>query len=224
VSLAPFVGQGALGRKGGRPSKDDAELLGEKIIDAATSLFLSDGYGTTSIEAIARAAKISKRTFYARFPDKAALLGAVIHRIIEQLRPADAMPLFEGDDINEVLCRLGEIILRASVAPTALALHRLVVAEAVRFPELAVAVADEGSRAEAIAGIAGILRRHVDAGRLDVADAEFAAEQFMELVLAIPQRRALGLGTAMTDAQLVQWVKDSVGLFLNGCRRPVLGE
>jgi len=218
VSSVAFVAQAPLNRKGGRPSKDDAELLGGKIIDAATSLFLSDGYGATSIEAIARAAGISKRTFYARFPDKAALLGAVVHQIIERLRPADVMPLFEGDDIEALLCRLGGIILHASVAPTALALHRLVVAEAVRFPELAAAVAGEGSRAEAIAGIAGILKRAVIAGKLRVVDTEFAAEQFMELVLAIPQRRALGLGTPMTEAQLACWVKDAVSLFLNGCR------
>jgi AcrR family transcriptional regulator len=60
--------------------------LGERILEVATELFLAEGYGTTTIEAVAARAGISKRTFYHRFDDKAALFAAVVHRIIEQLR------------------------------------------------------------------------------------------------------------------------------------------
>jgi len=34
----------------------------------------------------------------------------------------------------------------------------------------------------------------------------------------LPQRRALGLGTPMTEAELDAWADDCVNLFLNGCR------
>src|SRR5947209_19814422 len=53
-------------RRGGRPSREQAALLGERILDTATELFLAEGYGATSIEAIAQRAGISKRTFYHR--------------------------------------------------------------------------------------------------------------------------------------------------------------
>jgi hypothetical protein len=52
---------------GGRPSREAAALLRDKILDVATALFLRDGYGAVSIEMIARDARISKRTFYQRF-------------------------------------------------------------------------------------------------------------------------------------------------------------
>ena len=80
-------------RRGGRPSRAAAALLGEHILDVASELFLDQGYGATSIEAVAQYARISKRTFYHRFPDKASLFGAVVRRIIEELRPASGTAL-----------------------------------------------------------------------------------------------------------------------------------
>jgi len=68
---------------GGRPSRAESEKLGERILDAATSLFLAHGYGATSIEQVARKTRISKRTFYHRFEDKPTLFGAVVNRIVE---------------------------------------------------------------------------------------------------------------------------------------------
>jgi TetR/AcrR family transcriptional regulator, mexJK operon transcriptional repressor len=136
-------------RRGGRPSREEAALLGERILDVATELFFTEGYGAASIEAVAQRAGISKRTFYHRFPDKAALFAAVVHRIIQALRPPPGAPLYEGDSLDEILRHLARLILRAGLAPPALALSRLMVAEAQRFPELA-AIAREGSRAEVV--------------------------------------------------------------------------
>jgi AcrR family transcriptional regulator len=181
-------------------------------------LFLAEGYGATSIEAVAQQARISKRTFYHRFPDKAALFGAVVHRIIEELRPPVGTPLYEGGNLEEVLRRLARLMLRAVLTPMALALNRLMVAEAQRFPELAAIVAREGGRAELVGQIAGIFERESRAGGLALDRAAFAAEQFLQLVVSLPQRRALGLGTPMTETELDAWADDCVNLFLNGCR------
>jgi AcrR family transcriptional regulator len=112
-------------RRGGRPSRAAAALLGERILDAATELFLAEGYDGTSIEAVAQRARISKRTFYHRFPDKAALFGAVVHRIVEQLRPPAGTPLYEGGNLD-VLRRLARLLLRAALMLMALSLNRLI--------------------------------------------------------------------------------------------------
>jgi TetR/AcrR family transcriptional repressor of mexJK operon len=69
-------------RRGGRPSKADAEQLAHRIVDAATALFFTLGYGATTIEAVAQRARISKRTFYHRFENKSALFSAVVYRTI----------------------------------------------------------------------------------------------------------------------------------------------
>jgi AcrR family transcriptional regulator len=210
----------AAARRGGRPPRLQAEQIREEILESATALFLSQGYGATSIEAVAKRVRMSKRTFYHRFRDKAELFGAVVHRLVERLRPPSTTPqeFFEGGSADTILERLARLILHAALSPPALALHRVIVAEATRFPELAAAVNQESARREAIRGIAGLIERETRAGRLGVVNAEFAAEQFLQMVVAGPQRRALGLGTPMTDAALDAWARDAVHLFLNGCR------
>jgi AcrR family transcriptional regulator len=205
-------------RRGGRPSKDEAAKLGERILEVATPLFLSHGYGATSIEAVARRAGISKRTFYHRFPDKPALFSAVIHRVIGRLRPPAGVPLLEGADLRAILERLAALILNAAVSPQAVALHRLVIGESGRFPKLAAVVNREGAAEEAIRLIAGVLEREHRAAGLVIDNTRFAAEQFLFMVVAVPQRRAAGLGVPMTQVEIDAWGRNVVNLFLNGCR------
>jgi TetR/AcrR family transcriptional regulator, mexJK operon transcriptional repressor len=215
--------QRAAPQRGGRPSRAQAEQLGETILDVATELFLTEGYGVTSIEAIARRARIGKRTFYSRFQDKAELFGAVVHRVVERLRPRADAGLFDGGTLEEILTRLAQFILHAALSPQALALHRVILAEATRFPELAAVVTEQGGSREAIGRIAALLEREAGAGRSAPENAPFAAAQFLQMVVALPQRRALGLGTPMTPRELEDWARDTVALFLNGCRGRLRG-
>jgi AcrR family transcriptional regulator len=200
------------------PSRNEAAQLSDRILDAAADLFFARGYGATSIEAVAQRARVSKRTFYHRFEDKATLFGAVLHRIIEGLRPPPAIPIVAGADLAEILRRLAGLILHAGTTPQALALHRLIVGESARFPKLAAAVTSEGATQEAIKLIGDVLAHEARAGTLTLDHPAQAAEQFLYLVLSVPQRRALGLGKPMTAAELDQWPSAVVDLFLNGCR------
>ena len=202
---------------GGRPWREQAARLGERILDAATHLFLSLGYGATSIEAVARRARVSKRTFYYRFRDKPALFVAVVHRIIDRLRPPADFPLLEGD-LEEILRRLAGLILRAALSPQAIALNRMIVAESGRFPKLAAIVTERGVTEEAIRFIAGVLDREAHAGNLALDNPTFAAQQFLYMIIALPQRRAMGFGAPMTSAEIDAWALGVVNLFLNGCR------
>jgi TetR/AcrR family transcriptional regulator, mexJK operon transcriptional repressor len=196
----------------------DALRLRERILAAATELFLTEGYGLTSIEAVAKRAAVSKRTFYDRFDGKAALFAAVVHGIIANIRPPPEVPLVEGATLEDILRRIAILILRAALAPQALALHRLVSAESARFPELVRAVASDGSTREATDLIGGLLERELGAAKLTPENREFAAAQFIFMVVALPQRRAMGYGPPMTEGELEVWAGKVVGLFLDGCR------
>lgn len=201
-------------RRGGRPSKQDAERLQDKILDAASALFFKDGYGVTSIEAIARKAGISKRTFYHRFQGKDDIFKAVVHRVIESLRPKQSHPIFETKNLDITLLELAKVLLRAALTPQSLALYRTVLAKSARFPELALIMNREGARAEAITWIASLLQKENPA--LPTAQTVFAAEQFLQLIVSAPQRRALGLGKPMTSIEMETWAQNSVRLFLKG--------
>jgi AcrR family transcriptional regulator len=211
-------------RRGGRPSRQEAERLRQTIIEVATGMFFSHGYGATSIDAIAQRARISKRTFYHRFRDKAELFGAVVRDAIGRLYPPETTgaggmaALFAGAELGEILLRLVRLALHAALSPQAIALQRVIVSEASRFPELAAVVLGEGSRQEAVGHIAALLERERQAGRIGIDQPKFAAEQFLEMAVSLPQRRAMGLGTPMSEAELDSWGRHTVRLFLDGCR------
>ncbi len=204
-------------RLGGRPSKAAAEQLAERIVDAGSELFFTLGYGATTIDAVARRAGISKRTFYDRYSDKSALLGAVVHRTIARMRPPADVPLLRGKDLEEILRGLAALILRAALSPPAIALHRLIVAESGRFPDLAAVMNREGATEEAIRMIADLLKREKRLSKHVLKNPVFAANQFLHMLIAVPQRRALGIGTVMTPGEVEAWGRDAVELFLHGC-------
>src|ERR1017187_10571126 len=108
--------------RGGRPSRADALRLRERILLAATDLFLAEGYGSTSIEAVAARAGVSKRTFYDPFDDKADFFAAVRHRISYEILPPPALPLIEGAAPPAILRGLSGFMLHAALSPQAIAL------------------------------------------------------------------------------------------------------
>jgi len=127
--------------------KDRSRLKRRQIIDAAGALFLGMGYGTTSVDAIAAKAGVSKRTVYAHFDSKEALFIAVMDRCCADLlgidpeedaaSPIDRFMPWEGcDQIADMLTRIGTRFLDVALAENTVRLFRVVVAEAERFPEL----------------------------------------------------------------------------------------
>src|SRR4029077_17035806 len=107
--------------------------------------------------------------------------------------------------LEEILHRLAGIILRAALAPQAIALHRLIVAESLRFPNLVRAVYNEPGTQEAMALIGDLLARELRDPHLTVELRRFAAAQFLHMVVALPQRRSMGLGSPMTAKELDTW-------------------
>ena len=205
--------------RGGRPTAAAAARLADAIVNAATIAFLRDGYAATSIEAVARQARVGKRTLYARFPDKEALFRAVLERLMARWLATPDVPLSgpAPGQIEPVLVQLAELMLAVALQPEALALHRLLMAESGRIPNIPVMLHNAGASAGATR-IAALLAQEVAAGRLAPIDPAFAAEQFMHLVISGPRRRAMGLGPPLDQADLARWARRSVSLFLDGCR------
>ena len=201
---------------GGRPSRLESAQLSDRILDVATALFLNDGFGATSIEAVAKRAGISKRTLYHRFSGKEMLFEAVVRRLVERWTPSFDTAMLEAPSLDEGLRRTAEYMLKVALTLEALALHRMVIAEARRFPALARVLHELG----AAAGIERVAR-HLDGcianGEIRPIDARFAAEQFILMVVTGPRRRALGLGTPLNPAALADWIDQTVEMFLQGC-------
>jgi TetR/AcrR family transcriptional repressor of mexJK operon len=203
-------------RSGGRPTAEAAALLETTILNQATFAFLAEGYAATTIEAIARSCGVAKRTIYARWSGKPALFRAVLERLMTRWM-SDAGEWANASSLEAALDVAAERILAVALTQEAIALHRLLIAESVRFPELPLMLHQAGAGA-GITRIAALLDQAVADGTLPPGDTAFAAEQFFHLLLAGPQRRALGLGQALDKRQTLAWRKAAVALFLSGIK------
>ena len=64
----------------------------QRILAAATELFLADGYVATTLEAVAKHAQVGARTVYLRFGTKAALFKRVVDvAIVGDSEPVDVL-------------------------------------------------------------------------------------------------------------------------------------
>ncbi|EQB16742.1 MULTISPECIES: TetR/AcrR family transcriptional regulator [Sphingobium] len=74
--------------RGGRPTQEIAAKLGTHILETALEQFVRHGPDGASMESIATAADVSKRTLYARFGSKNGLLVAALeHGTARHLKP-----------------------------------------------------------------------------------------------------------------------------------------
>src|SRR5947207_4826752 len=165
ISLEAKPGTAVRRGHGGRPSRLESAQLSDRILDVATALFLSHGFGATSIEAVAKQAGISKRTFYHRFSGKEMLFEAVVRRLIDRWTPLFDAALLDAPSLAEALRDVAEHMLNVALTPEALALHRMVIAEAPRFPGLARVLHELGSAA-GVGRIAHHLESRISKGEL----------------------------------------------------------
>ena len=166
-----------------------------KIAGAAAELFMEHGFGATSMDEIARHAGVSKATVYAHFNSKAELFAALIRSASQVRLPS----LFEVETaetdpraaLEEILRRLAEY----AMAPRALRLYRVVVAEAGRFPELGDAFYRAGPNL-VIARLAELIAKWRDKGWLEVENPRRAAELLYGMARGdLHMRRLLGVGS-----------------------------
>ncbi len=187
----------------------------QAVIEAAGELFIAQGYGAVSMDAIARSAGVSKATLYAHFASKDRLFATIINEACQQnVALSDLLPA-QSDDPATALTTLGQRMLRFLLDAKPLAINRVVMAESVRFPELGRAFYENGPGLFRQA-FATWLEAQAAAGRLAVADPLIASDQFMGMLRSagLYLRASLGLPPPPTDAEIDATVAAAVRTFL----------
>ena len=110
----------------GRPSAERSAAITVGIVRTAAEIFLAEGYDATSMEAVARAVGVPKSTLYKRFPDKAAVLRAVVDDFMQQWAARRAArPSALPDDLSESLAQQLAAVLIGATNPQVRAVNRL---------------------------------------------------------------------------------------------------
>jgi TetR/AcrR family transcriptional repressor of mexJK operon len=188
------------------------------ILEAATEAFLEHGYLGTSMDEIAAAAGVSKQTVYKHFDDKRGLLAEMVASVVDESRDpveTEVATIQPGDDVAADLRRLAHRQLDSILEPRLLALRRLVIAEAGRFPELGRSFYERGF-GRSSARVAEALARLSDGGALRIDDPELAAAHLSWLTLSAPVNRAMLLGPPgiPPKAEIDRYVDAGVRVFL----------
>ena len=116
---------------GGRPPLARKGDIEERLLDAATRLFLELGFEGTSCDQVAQEARAGKASIYARYANKTALLTAVIEYKLGRLLK-DAAPATADAPLRERLLGAADAVVGQLLQPDAVAFLRLIVAEAPR--------------------------------------------------------------------------------------------
>ncbi|MEI7608451.1 MAG: TetR/AcrR family transcriptional regulator [Rhodospirillaceae bacterium] len=198
------------------PAAEPPATKAALVVQAARRLFMERGYGATSMDAVALEAGVSKATLYAHFASKAELFSAIVaaecHRFVPTLDESEVDHL----PVREALTRIGRRFLDLLISPPALSAYRVVIAEALRFPELGRAFYDAGP-ATTLSVLAGYLDRATRRGDLAVKDPVTAASLLVGMFRSHLQLRILlGVVDGVGDAERDHHVRAAVDLFLDG--------
>jgi AcrR family transcriptional regulator len=210
--------------RSGRPPRELAGEVEERILDAARKVFLDRGFEGASIEEIADVARSGKPTIYARFRDKKALFTAAVtgYVIAKQGRFENYSP--SGTTIGERLANIGVTVLQEALTAEWIDLLRLSIAEARRFPDLG-SIVIRVTRERGAETMIRLLGEAVESGEVGTFPAlspdrlAMTARYFIDLILLPQLMRALsGEHLKTLHAEIGPHVSQRVAFFLGACR------
>lgn len=215
---APAAKRPETARRGrGRPKLTSDEQQAAAIAREAGDLFLEKGYARTPMEEIAARCRISKRTLYRLFPNKAEVFGAVVdqHRQTMLALPGD----YDDLPLEEAIGRIFLVDIDEEAHRKRTEFIRLAILEGRQFPELAALLFLRGadkSRTMLTEWLEAQARR----GRIEIDDAGMTAGILMDMMFGLIARKQ--------EKDAPQWPGDddrrailrrTIAIFVNGVRR-----
>lgn len=199
-------------RPAGRPRDPDKALA---ILDAGWALFLERGVETTSIEAIAAKAGVSKVTLYSHYPDRATLFEAAVRREMERIEAVQRLPDTGSPvPIAEQLCVFGNGIMAFLTSKPAIDFYSVVAGELRRHDALARAFYDLGP-GRTRANLAALIDAGMRRGELGKLEPYQAADDLFGLWQGFTHFQcALNIEVDAIRSDLLSRVKRGVGVFI----------
>jgi AcrR family transcriptional regulator len=203
----------------GRPPARSDEETRHLIAEAARREFQAHGYAGACMDDVAKGAGVSKKTLYRLVPAKADLFKATVtDRVAPFLHDADEATLDTHDvgaALEGYLVSFGDLTLSKETIATV----RLAIAEAERFPELAM-----NFYADAILATQSVLARFLAKqcalGVLELDDPVAAAGMLRGMMMMEPQRATMLAGVPLpSPSEIRKRAQDCVRLFLRGCMK-----
>jgi TetR/AcrR family transcriptional regulator, regulator of autoinduction and epiphytic fitness len=193
----------------------------EAIVEAASRLFLERGFGSVSMDELAEAAGVARRTLYNQFSSKEEIFREMLLGVSGHLEEVLPPGIETQGDVEEVLRLVARMILQLHGRPEYLGFLRMVVADSRQFPWIAqefAAVMDPQTER-----LARYLAHMNAMGVLESRNPLLAAHQFMGMLNEFSLWPwMMGRPTLAVPAEEV--VEDTIRMFLRHYRRQRSGE
>lgn len=185
------------------------EDKGNQILEAAGSLFLSEGFSAVSMAQIAREAGVSKQTVYSHYGSKEALLSAAINK-----KCADYEVSIGDEDFDRPVREfLHEFILHFNALVTSdagIGMHRLCIADS-----KAASLFWDAGPVPIHLRLVDYLNAQIERGRLQIDNPDFAADQLLQMAKSsVHMRGVLGLPTADERSELPAYLESCLDVFM----------
>src|SRR3981081_3497985 len=118
-----------------RRTRPRGEIRRAQILDAAVEVFLENGYGGATIDLVVARAGASKATVYSFFGGKDGLFAAIVEERCERILSAFGDPEVVHSDVRHALAHIAERYMEVAMAPDAVGIWRLIVADGARCPQ-----------------------------------------------------------------------------------------
>ncbi|WP_440874207.1 TetR/AcrR family transcriptional regulator [Thalassotalea sp. PLHSN55] len=179
----------------------------QAILNAAISEFKNNGFANTSMDQIAMAAAVSKRTVYNHFASKDILFEAILNQMLTLFSAAVCVKYQQGTPIVEQLTQIAEQEVVLLSDPAFVDLARVIMAEMMHTPER---INSAMKQVESRDGdLISWLNAAVCDGVLNISDTSFAATQFYSLIKAFCFWPQVVQGQAFPDKKQQSMIIDS---------------
>jgi len=189
----------------------------EAIITAAERLFLKRGFGSVSMDELAEAAGVARRTLYNQFASKEEIFREMLLRVSRALEDAFPPGVETQGDVEEVLRVIAHMILELHKQLEYVGFLRMVVADSRQFPWIAkefAAVMDPQTER-----FARYLAYLTATGVLDCRNPMLAAHQFMGMLNEFSLWPWI-IGRKSLPIPAEEVIEETIRMFLQRYRRP----
>ena len=191
----------------------------EAIVDAAQRLFPERGFGAVSMDDLASAAGVARRTLYNQFASKEEIFREMLHKVTDQLEDALPPGIETQGDVEDVLRLIAQAILNLHERPGYLGFLRMVAADSRQFAwigEAFAAVMDPQTER-----LVRYLAHLTAMGILDCRNPTLAAHQFTGMLNEFSLWPWM-LGRRSLPVSAEEVIEETIGMFLQRYRRPRL--
>lgn len=201
-----------------RQTRPRGEVRRAQILEAAEAVFLEKGYAGATIDQVVKRAGASNASIYNFFGGKDGLFSAIVEEYSGHLLESFQTIDIDAATVPEALAQIGRHYMDVALAPDAVALSRLVLAEGTRFPELVHTCYQLGLD-RIVERIAEIFTTWCSRGIAIMDDPALTAVQFLDAVGGRPLQRAMAGLPADGSSDAIEYsIQNAVRIFSTAIR------